>query len=456
MRASRRASFARPDRVRLVQVERPTGRTTWTSRTRSGCLRCATGRGRSAGHPRAAGGSGRVAPAAGGHPWVVGPDALPAGGALGTAILHRRSPAFDSDVDAAFKIQGCQITSLARLASASGDYVPQLVRLGKQVTMKAILSHPFSGAFYWWLDNQNPYNGSGREKRPEHPYYRTLYGDVDRHLDTALTCAVVYEEIVLPAADAHFPGVRTGLTGEAYRIPELEIATDMEILREAYRLADLQGSELINDEGIARILAKVPSHAKHQAVTDAINDILMSRELSLPVICSPGRRALMTRLIELGVVLTTGAATPGDALAVQLSDYVNVVGLQFRSRTIESLERVKWNDEIRSYASRFQQAISGEDASLESFYESIGVAWLSADAGQEISGTFSSTSRVLNFASLVPVLGTIAGAFGIVADGAAVAAERRTEAHRWFLLGPAIHKIESIEQLEARINELKR
>src|SRR4051812_41100033 len=38
--ASRRASFARPGRARLVQVERPAGRTTWTRRARSGCLRC--------------------------------------------------------------------------------------------------------------------------------------------------------------------------------------------------------------------------------------------------------------------------------------------------------------------------------------------------------------------------------------------------------------------------------
>jgi hypothetical protein len=49
--ASRRASFARPGRVRLVQVERPTGRTTWTRRTRSGCLRVCDGSRCSAGHP---------------------------------------------------------------------------------------------------------------------------------------------------------------------------------------------------------------------------------------------------------------------------------------------------------------------------------------------------------------------------------------------------------------------
>ncbi len=77
--ASRRASLARPGRARLVQVERPTGRTTWTRRARSGCLRCAMGRGAGPGIPELPGFVGG-APAAGGRVRVVGPEALPAGG----------------------------------------------------------------------------------------------------------------------------------------------------------------------------------------------------------------------------------------------------------------------------------------------------------------------------------------------------------------------------------------
>src|SRR4051812_39693020 len=41
--ASRRTSFARPGRARVGKVERPTGRTTFPTRARSGCLRCAMG-----------------------------------------------------------------------------------------------------------------------------------------------------------------------------------------------------------------------------------------------------------------------------------------------------------------------------------------------------------------------------------------------------------------------------
>jgi hypothetical protein len=96
-RASRRASFAQPGRARLVQVERPTGRTTWTRRARSGCLRCATGRGSGPGIPESPGSRGG-APAAGGIVRVVGPEALPAGGtsvatnSQRSNVWHSRDP----------------------------------------------------------------------------------------------------------------------------------------------------------------------------------------------------------------------------------------------------------------------------------------------------------------------------------------------------------------------------
>jgi hypothetical protein len=80
--ASRRASFARPGRARVGKVERPTGRTTFPTRARSGCLRCATGRGARLGIPEPPGSRGE-APAAGGPFRVVGLEALPAGGTSG-------------------------------------------------------------------------------------------------------------------------------------------------------------------------------------------------------------------------------------------------------------------------------------------------------------------------------------------------------------------------------------
>ena len=82
--------FPLPGRVRPVQVERPTGRTTWTGRTRSGGLRCASGEHAVARHPRVARVQGRTVLAAGGHSRVVGLEALPAGGTSLTSSTARQ------------------------------------------------------------------------------------------------------------------------------------------------------------------------------------------------------------------------------------------------------------------------------------------------------------------------------------------------------------------------------
>jgi hypothetical protein len=327
---------------------------------------------------------------------------------------------------------------------------------GDGISVKAILSHPFSGALYWWMDNQNPYHRGLRDKKPHHSYYRTLYGDVDRHLDTAIACAVVYEEVVLPPADAHMPGVIAGPSGKTYTIPELEISTDWELLREAQNAVEPHVNDLLIDGEVARILRTVPSRVRRQVIIDAANDIAMSSQLGLSVICSPGRRALMGRLLELGLALGDTSNDAGEALAAQLSDYVNVIGLRFNSTTVESLAKVKWQEDVRSYASVFQEVIAGEGGTLESLYEAISIAWLNSETATQVAGSFSAVSRVMNFAGLVPGVGTVTGVLGIAADGASALAQRRVEAHRWYELGPTIQKVESLQRLEARIHELRR
>jgi hypothetical protein len=322
--------------------------------------------------------------------------------------------------------------------------------------VKAILSHPFSGALYWWMDNQNPYSPGSREKKPQHPYYRTLYGDVDRHLDTAIACAVVYEEIVLPPADAHMPGVVSDPSYRKHTIPELEISTDWDLMRQARDTIEPHINDLERDSEITRILRTVPTGAWRQVIIDAANDAAMSRELGLSVICSPGRRALMARLVDLGVAPGPTSGDAGEALTTQLSDYVNVIGLRFNSTTVESLAKVKWQEDIRSYASVFQEVMAGEGSTLESLYETIGIAWLNSETATQVAGSFSAVSRVMNFAGLVPGVGTVTGVLGIAADGAAALAQRRVEAHRWYELGPTIQKVESLQRLEARIQELRR
>src|SRR5580693_846833 len=78
---------------------------------------------------------------------------------------------------------------------------------GRKSSMKIILSHPYSGAVHWWFGQLQRVGGDQALKRPYSGYYRTLYGsDIDNFIDIALACLVIFDEIVIPAADAAFPG----------------------------------------------------------------------------------------------------------------------------------------------------------------------------------------------------------------------------------------------------------
>jgi hypothetical protein len=142
--ASRRAGFAQPGRGRRVQAERPTGRTAWTRRARSGRLRCAAGgRWPPTGIPERPG-PGRVALAAGGYPRVVGPEALPAGGIVvrrdgargpprqrltsGTACddaligwSRRRGSSWNLDHHSDMTLHRGAVTKPSRVPATSGD-----------------------------------------------------------------------------------------------------------------------------------------------------------------------------------------------------------------------------------------------------------------------------------------------------------------------------------------------
>jgi hypothetical protein len=176
--------------------------------------------------------------------------------------------------------------------------------------VKVILSHPFSGAIYWWFANQISGGYDHASKRPGHPYYRTLYGNVDKHLDIALACAVVFDDIILPAADAV---LRAGNLPpeDQTKFPELNMSTsEWALIRHAQEAVDPISDDLLTDPVISSVLRRVPADMRSMALRYAAADILMTSEYSVPIICASGRRKIVRRLIELDVIDQHRSETP--------------------------------------------------------------------------------------------------------------------------------------------------
>ena len=211
--------------------------------------------------------------------------------------------------------------------------------------MKVILSHPFSGAIYWWFASQISGGYGHSSKRPGHPYYRTLYGNVDKHLDIALACAVVFDDIILPAADAV---LRTGdlPPEDRTKFPELNMRTsEWDLIHDAQDAVDPISYDLLADSVISSVLRKVPANMRSMALLYAAADILMISEYSVPIICAPGRQRIVRRLIELDVIDQPRSETPaldtGSVLSSALERHTTVVGLTFGSDDAYSLASIK-------------------------------------------------------------------------------------------------------------------
>jgi hypothetical protein len=321
--------------------------------------------------------------------------------------------------------------------------------------MRVVLSHPFSGSVYWWFAQQVPHiDPIQKSKTPGHEYYRTLYGDVDKHLDIALACAVVFEEVLLPAADAVFLGNST--RGGRRELPELNMIVDWEYLDAGRRLIEPITHDLLEDEVIGAVLRRVPDWGKEMALEYAATDIIMSAEHEAPVICAPGRRRLVLRLLELDVIGRDVAKVPslkhGAIVGPALDKYEKIVGLTFSSDDVGSLAEIKWEETIRQYAKGFQAALlDPENTDYQDFLERIATAWISSKSAEEVSGAFSAASRTLSVVGLVPGAGTVAGVAGIGTDAAGAAADRRAKNLRWYQLGPEIQRLRSLRALEEEL-----
>jgi hypothetical protein len=319
--------------------------------------------------------------------------------------------------------------------------------------VRVILSHPFSGALHWWLAAQSDAVGQ-QEKRPTHPYYRALYGDVDRNLDIALACAVLFEEVVLPAADAPYPGFVSD-AGDL-RLPALEMITSWETVAEADALLRPVEAELFRDPVLRRVFDALPLDEQRLGLLYATTDVLLTQIHEAPVLCALGRRRVVLRLLELGfLTVPSGVAEAikqsGDLLA-GLETYFGLISLKFTSETVDALAEVKWNEKIRRYAEGFQAALSDPTARHpDALLESLASAWGSGDLATHISGAFSATSRSLAATGLLPGVGTVTGLVGIGADAASALASRRAETFRWYEFGPEVRRYESLRDLEQEL-----
>lgn len=361
-------------------------------------------------------------------------------------------------------MQRCAIPGNSPLQSCHTPFKDVSTPRGSK--LRVILSHPYSGALHWWMQSANEWAHS---TRPDHPYYRHLYGKVNDHLDVALACTVIFDEIILPAADAQYPESTISADYRKVEIPSLGLLADWDPVQASRKALENIAGDIAKDIKISRILAKVPKHLRAQVVLDVATDMLLQSEYKAPVISSSGRRAMLVRLAELGILADLGVPTkrasstsgagnkPPETLATigELTNYVSVTGLSFRSPDIKTLSDIKSNSTVRNYAKSFQNVLIPKKKSTATvdLFDSIRQAWKSQELQNRISGGFTTTSRAFSVLGLIPGIGTIAEAVAMGADAGAIASEKLEQKNSWYEIGPEILRLESLAALERHLTD---
>lgn len=315
---------------------------------------------------------------------------------------------------------------------------------------KIILAHPFSGAIYSYFSDQM--GGGAPETKAlarNHSYYRTLYGkNYASNVDLALCFLLMYEEVWVAPADNYWPDSSIDPDNRAY-IPELGLHADWNDFHKSTSGTD--GRFVDNLLGEPRLQAvlramKIPQSYWNLLVQYALYEANLSARTRVPILCSPGRRTLISVLIDIQQPSLHPQFTGKQE--VQFVDiYRQHVGLALAPKSLDHLLKIKRNPAVRKYGDAFL-AVAEEsynnDLSTET---SMAEAILNA---MDSEATASMCSGVLNWgAKLIKFVGAPAGlplAFSLgskLADG-------RKDAAGWYEFGGSIEREISSIQLRDR------
>lgn len=233
--------------------------------------------------------------------------------------------------------------------------------------MEAVLGHPYSGALYGYFSDQIGGEWSHTRRADSHSYYRTLYGkNYEAYVELALTFLLLYDRVWLTPADNHMPRSKIEPDSRSF-IPELGLHADWEDFRpysnfERQRYAD----RYLKDKPLQQMMKstlRLPQHCWSMVVESAVYEAGLSARKRCPLLCSPGRRALISRLIEIDRP-ALHPIMPALHEVQFIGSYRSLTGMALYPKSLDELMDAKPDPVVRTYGARFLEiALSESDSS---------------------------------------------------------------------------------------------
>ena len=324
-----------------------------------------------------------------------------------------------------------------------------------------VLGYPYWNATYWLVSAENWRNAPLKsEYDGGHGYYQNLYRFNNLNvLDEVASLMLLYDEVYISPADCPLPDYSTYTNGSVYSNHNLGFYSSWDWIRNARE----------NDELIKLIIRNIDLRFLPNFSTEQLNnleiiltDIVTQISLAIEFNCS----LLIGKEFE---YIYKFAASFLDLTSVQekINNASNVnesiktiqttTGFLFNLNSFREFEELRGNKTVRNYAtalrdnlSKFNKSDLDELSLLESMMNAINTSEISGKIGSGLNVT----SKLLSFASLVPVVGTPAGVGSLMTDF--LNKKREDYSPNWWSLFPEIEKALTKYRIEQRYNELKK
>jgi len=323
---------------------------------------------------------------------------------------------------------------------------------------KIILGHPYSGALYAYIADQTQGASSCYTRAVgSHSYYTTLYGrNYAKYIERALMFTLVYDEVYLTPADNPWPKSKLS-SSNAVHI-ELGLHADWDDYKPLFNDTSGHVHRYLSDPVISTLLPqtfKIPKSVQKMVMSSILYEYSLSRELRCPVICSPGRRQVLKRLVEIDRP-AIHATVIGDVHIAATDAYMDATGLLLSPKSLDNLIEIKPDKNVRTYGEHLLSALT-EMQSAPTSELKLRLLTMARDAiEQDTVGKYAS--------GLLGWLGTLLRIVGlphlaIVPAAGAKLADYQADLASWYAFSGEVQKAESksvlVGQIDTQLAALK-
>ena len=305
---------------------------------------------------------------------------------------------------------------------------------------KIILGHPFAGSLYKFFENQ--LSKHPHEEPILHPYYRDLFGSSYNHWnDLTFALFTIFDEIIIPPADADIPNYNKYIVNDTYRNKELglyfswkDFFTD-EIREQVAK--DLENPHIHN------FLHQYSIEEKIGILEYVRLYINLSKKYNCPVLCGGEYQKLFSYLTSSNKSYLSDDVLSNNVNVVFTQTHLNLNITAFNISSLDTLYELKSDKEIKAYAKSYRKIIHqyGSTTQTETAIKDLLQTSLSKNMFyNKVSSILDTSSLVCSYAGLMPIIGM---PFSILSLGSThLSTAFKNNKYNWYQLFYAIDKVD--------------